>query len=449
MTGMAALGTLGLAGVTAGVWVYDGDMLFHYLFDDSSGGPDPSGDFGSGGQWVYKSDLSGEGFACAADTYDGPNCPTEMPSGPGLVWVWHDGEGQSRQDVMDAPAGDTCAWGVPAPWYGTHWTDPGWTHYCDIWNGSSWHMQTFGVQTYFATVSEGGVPLAVYPNDGSVTPPSGADVITASPPYRMPPYYPEPDRPTTAQQISSYLQQHPDLASTIQSTIAPVVVPSIQDGETPDSYAARLAQLGLQGEVVTLSHTDLDEPDGDVVMANPAEGSNVAPGSQVEIDVNPTKPDTSPNEECRPSDTPAAGDPGDNPPGYSGNNPQFQDYMGSPYPGIDPRQTPPAAQNVDLFWGGIFPAGTTHGWGYRHIAATRGYGPTDEAQTKLALAGPNYYEDDPSGNTWVFDYPYTAQDQSGSQIACLRRVVVQYAKRDYEPSARYIITSFYGSPAAQ
>ena len=207
-----------------------------------------------------------------------------------------------------------------------------------------------------------------------------------------------------------------------------------------DASGASLSpHLGLTANVTTLQQTDLDEPDGDVVLADPDSGVRVEPDSTVSIEVNPTKPTMKKNEDCRPSDAPAAADPGDRPPGYVGDSPEFQDYSGSPYPGIDPRQTSTPSLGIHLYWG-------TPTWGYRHIAIKRGYGATDAAQTELALSGPLYYQDPPNSNstTWVFDYQYPETSEDGSALQCQRRVIVQYQQKDAEPEPRHIITSFYG-----
>jgi hypothetical protein len=187
-------------------------------------------------------------------------------------------------------------------------------------------------------------------------------------------------------------------------------VPSILDGETPDDYTACLTSLGLTANVTALTHTDLDEPDGDVALTSPDAGTAVEPGSEVTVEPNPTKPDMTINNDCRLSGTPAASDPGSRPPGYTGPTPAFQDYEGSPYPGIDPRQTPAPALDVHLFWG-------TPSWGYEHITIRRGYGPADEAQTKAALAGPLFYQDRANSTTWVFDYPYSATPTEGARAS--------------------------------
>jgi hypothetical protein len=220
-----------------------------------------------------------------------------------------------------------------------------------------------------------------------------------------------------------------------------VTVPSILDGESVTDYEQCLSHLGLSNSVSTLQQTDVEQPDGDVALVSPEEGTQVEPGSSVTIEPNPTKPDMQTDQRCRPSDTPAAGYP-------SGDAPAFQDFsgpgfVGSPYPGIDPRTTPPSNTSIHLYWGYV-PAGTEGGWGYRHIANRHGYGPTDEKQTMLALAGPFYYQDAPT--TWVFDYPYTVTMPDLSTVSCERRVVVQYQQFDSEPAAKGIITSYYGTP---
>jgi hypothetical protein len=425
ITGLAALGTVGLAAITAGVWVHDGHMLFHYLFDDSSGGPDPTEDFGSNGEWQYTSNLASEGFSCAADTFDGPNCPTSMPSGPGLVWIWHDSGGQTRQDVTPGPAEDTCQSGVPAPWYGTQWSDAGWTQYCELWTGNSWQWYTFSVRTYFATVSEGGVPVAGYPDDGSVTPPSGADVITAKPPYQMPPYYPEPDRSTTAQQLSAYLQSHPALANAVEHAIAPVQVPAIQEGETPTAYASDLAAAGLQSHVVTMNATDTTAADGDVVEADPEPGTEVSPGTTVEVAANPSSPSISePDERCDVDNGEGApGSPG-NPPSDGTNYPFYQTAPGTlaPYTAtVDPTNSSPPQTTIPLRWG-------TTGWGWTHILLKHPYTSADEQQTMQALAT----DANPQAtrftrtNQWDFRYFYDMPDGVGGTIVCVRTARVEY-----------------------
>jgi hypothetical protein len=280
---------------------------------------------------------------------------------------------------------------------------------------------------------------------GAETPPPGITPTQANPAT-------EPSRSQLAQNLDNALQNdalaqqwlehelnprcNPDPASTT------VTVPTILDGETVSDYQQCLTSLGLQSTVAPLQHTDLDQPDGDVVFASPDEGAQVSPGTEVTVEPNPTKPDMQQNEQCRPTDTPPAGAPA------SAASP-FEDFTGSgfagsPYTGIDPTTSPPTSGfPVHLYWGVL--VGSTGGWGYRHIAAKRGYGLTDEQQTILALQGPLYYQD--GGTTWVFDYPYTVAS-GGASVACARRVVVQYARAPQDPAPKHIITSFYGSPVS-
>ena len=70
----------------------------------------------------------------------------------------------------------------------------------------------------------------------------------------------------------------------------PLAIPAPNPGETATAYVARLQQLGLVGQVTTLSDLATDPGFGpsEVVRTNPQPGTRVQNGTQVDVTANPT-----------------------------------------------------------------------------------------------------------------------------------------------------------------
>lgn len=205
----------------------------------------------------------------------------------------------------------------------------------------------------------------------------------------------------------------------------PVVVPAIEDNESPDTYTSQLSQVGLSADVQTLDETSPSAADGDVVESIPEPGDRVEPGTQVEVAANPRIGRYSQKDSrCDVGGGGPAGDPG-NPPSDGTNYPAYQDAPETQTPytaGVDPSGSTPPETQIPLRWG-------TAGWGWRHILRGHTYTSDDESQTIEAVATDLAPTSNwAPGKQWVFHLFYEMPDGlgDGANITCLRSVAVEY-----------------------
>ncbi|MDQ6914349.1 MAG: hypothetical protein M3155_00890 [Actinomycetota bacterium] len=223
---------------------------------------------------------------------------------------------------------------------------------------------------------------------------------------------------------------HPD------PTVSTVSVPDILDNESPSHYESCLATLGLTSHEETLSESDPDTADGAAAMTNPSAGTEVEPGSQVDVGKNPSvRVGATEDPRCKPQPPGDVGDPGQNPPGYAGLNPAYQ--LQASYPGSNPTLESRPPDSIELYWG-------TTRWGLRKIKLKHGYGEGDESDTKKALTNPPTGVLFASNQTWNFHDFYDVEQVDGGVLHCVRTVSVQYLPDRGQTQRKGITNSFSG-----
>jgi beta-lactam-binding protein with PASTA domain len=246
----------------------------------------------------------------------------------------------------------------------------------------------------------------------------------------------------------------------------PRLVPPVELNEQYESYAARVATLGLAPNRFVLDQTDWSYEPGAAIESTPSEGTRAKRGAQVDVSTNP---DTDVRQHfdtrCEPS-TPLNRDPA----AAEGLDTTFEGQY-APYrtnvfkrnilvltnpkkPGkaAKPGKDDAILSDTWLRVGDVWPStrypGRSNGWGYRHVAWNHGWGTRDAGDTRDALLTPAIEAQ--ADGTLVYVGPVYKLNG----IKCVRKVVVATQRRGArprrpaDPVVKGIITS-YGLPEGE
>jgi hypothetical protein len=219
--------------------------------------------------------------------------------------------------------------------------------------------------------------------------------------------------------LDAVIAANPDFGAWVQSQLA--AHPIIPDctGLSYEDCADQLEAEGLQPVKHTLSETNLDAGNGEVVDTDPAADEQPDPGTTVDVAVNPDQNVRNKRDkQCETGEGPQT-DPGPSP---SDGTPHPDYQIRAEFDSLDASAglPPYPAMTVPLRYG-------NKQFGLRKIKLTHGYSASDAAETRLAL------ETDPAPTPgWVstnqrnFHYAYTVDLDGGGTLACERTVVVEY-----------------------
>ena len=221
--------------------------------------------------------------------------------------------------------------------------------------------------------------------------------------------------------LDAVIAANPDFGAWVQSQLTGHPVIPDCTGLSYEDCANQLQAEGLQTVTHTLSETNLDAGNGEVVETDPAADEHPDPGTTVDVAVNPQSPiKTQRDPRCETGEGPQT-DPG--PPPATSPLQQYEEV--DTFSSIDASggAAPYPAMTIPLLYG------TKQQFGRRKIKIRHGYGPLDAAQTRLALETDRAPTDAnfPSTNQKAFHYAYSVNPAGGGTVACMRTVVVEYA----------------------
>lgn len=344
------------------------------------------------------------------------NCP--QPRMPGPTWEW-------KYQVADTASYSGCGW------YPT--TNP----------TASWKLTPW---RYWATTAQ----MVVRPIED----------------YTDQPYTHEIDGPTATQQSTvdnrtrTFLELEPDgrrleawydwalrTPGAKNPYTGEVNIPEFagEPGQSYDSYAQTLTDLGLTPLRVEAGQEDYDWNEETVLEVNPNVGINVEPSTEVRVGVNPLRRDR------RHPDCERYAEQHGDPAGSRGSEiaPRYQVKTYAPVPGVEveesfQRNTGLLTETVYLRWGWTtLDRGNWARWGYRHIAAKHSWENDDRQDTAEALLVPPVpvLSDDQTAVHIGPDYP----GRNGTRCQRVVRVALKPTERFEVPRglpAKGIITSY-------